>query len=103
MKETSKYSNQFLKSIPDDDDYDDNDPDSGEELVKYDALLREAGYEGIVRLMDWEWEKSLALEVVVEKGQSLSSNEVVISAFWKLTGEGANSDECKKSMEGTFK
>lgn len=95
--ETAKYTVHFSKNDKDEDD------DSGEEFVQYHAFVREAGYEGNIGVFESAWDEMLPLEVIIDKGQTLTGNEIIASVIWELTWMGATSEECEKAWDKWLK
>jgi hypothetical protein len=87
--ETWKYTIHFSENCKDEDDI------SDEEFVHYHAFLREVDYEGNLGVFECSWDKMLPIEVIIDKENPLTDNEIVAAVIWELTWMGATSKECK--------
>jgi hypothetical protein len=95
--ETWKYTIHFSENIKDEDDI------SDEEFIQYHAFLRDVDYEGHVGVFETAWDEMLPFEVIIDKEQTLSDNEIVVAIIWGLTWMGATFDECKEAWDKKIK
>jgi hypothetical protein len=91
--ETAKYTIHFSENSKDEDN------DSDEAFVKYDASLRKVDHKGNIGVFESAWDEMLPLEVVIKKEQKLTDTEIVAAVIWELTWNGATFEECKRAWD----
>jgi len=69
------------------------------EYVQYYVFIRQVGEKDNFGVFESSWAEMLPLEVVIEKDQTLTGNEIVAAVIWELTWAGVTSDECKKAWD----
>jgi hypothetical protein len=95
--ETWKSTIHFTENNKDEDDI------SDEEFVQYDVYLRDVDYSGHCGVFEASWDEMLPLEVIIDKEQTLTGNEIVAAVIWELTWMGSTSDECAKAWDKKIK
>jgi hypothetical protein len=89
--DTPKYSIHFEENIPNE--------EYGKVYAKYDAFVQKEDYKGRIGVFECAWDEMLPLKIIIDEGQKLNANEIIVSIIWELTWMGATAEECKKAWE----
>ena len=97
---TKDYTIHFSENITDEEDKNANEK---EEYVQYYAFTRQVGHEEYFGVFESSWGEMLPLEVVIDKDQTPTCNEIVAAVIWELTWMGKTSEECKTAWDKKIK